>query len=89
MPHKKKKGKNKPRVKKSNHKHDYYDVLVKSTVYGRPHYSFGKQCIHCGKVEITNYFISEKTESGAFRMLFGNEILEKYKFLKIVEDNAK
>lgn len=52
----------KKKVKRSNHKHLYYKVIVQSKMNGRIYYMLGKKCSICDKIEITDYFIRIPTE---------------------------
>lgn len=72
-------------VKKSDHKHDYYNVIVKVIHKDINYHCYGRKCRICGKI-ITESFIMEVTEDERFyKMLSPEEILEKYKDLEIVE----
>jgi hypothetical protein len=49
------------------------------------HYALGKQCSICGKVQLTQYFISEKTDKGTYLVLNSDKILKKYSELPIID----
>lgn len=66
-------------AKKSDHKHIYKDILAKHD--GR--YVREERCEICGKTGLIRYFESERTESGNYRVLTSEEILEKYKDLEM------
>lgn len=78
-------GKKKIKVKpkKSNHKHIYEQVLV--------HYDDlfsicqADRCVICGKINNVHTGICIKSESGHYRHLTNEEILEEYKNLPLIE----
>lgn len=72
-------------TKKSNHKHEFEDVLLIREFGGRSSHVMGKRCIHCGLIRDKNWFISERTSEGLYRMLSDEEILEKYKDLPCID----
>lgn len=64
---------------KSNHKHDYEEVLLRMTDL-RESYHLGKRCRICGKTKLVQLFISEKDEwLNVYTLLTNEEILEKFK----------
>lgn len=80
---KKRKKKN---VKKSDHKHQYIDVLIRRKNKESFWYSHGKVCKVCGRIGEERYFETEEVEGkGYFRCLTQEELLEKYKDLPIFE----
>lgn len=82
--HKKRKGKKTSR--KSNHKHNYKGVLIKSNTDFGPRFYYGEECNICGKINNERYFETEKDDkTGHYIALTQDEILEKYKHLKVVE----
>lgn len=88
MPHKKKKEKN--TKKKSDHKHIYRKVLLKLIRDNKypwliaEHYSIGEKCEICGKINLTEYFITEKRDDGYYTVLESKEILKKYSNLEVI-----
>lgn len=63
---------------KSKHKHEYtYCLLVKDN--DRPYKA--KYCKICGKIGDINFFETERTEDGYYRVLDTDEVFEKYKDL--------
>lgn len=74
------------KTKKSNHKHQYEDVLLRIALNsGREHYSLGKRCKICGKTAITKYFITEQRLGRTYLVLDSSKILELYQNLEIVD----
>lgn len=78
-------------AKKSNHKHIYKDVLVKSynSIYGEvtPHYGLGKQCKICGRIVQTHYFLTKKCAGSSSRVIMTqSEILAAYANLEVVDE---
>ena len=74
------------KTKKSNHKHQYEDVLLRIALNsGREHYSLGKRCKICGKTTITKYFITEQRLDRTYLVLDSNKILGQYSNLEIVD----
>ncbi len=71
-----KKKKKNSSVKKSNHKHEYEEVLVYYLYLKR--WCLGKRCKICGKAQVTTIFLTEKVDNG-YRMLSSEEVFEKYK----------
>ena len=64
---------------KSKHKHEYVDcLLVKDN--DRPYKA--TYCKICGKIGNINFFETERTENGYFRILDNDEVFEKYKDLE-------
>ena len=92
VPKHKKKAKHKP-PKKSDHKHQYYDVLIheKKYVLGKmiDCYYLGEKCSICSAWETTQIFLSEKMENGYSRMMSNERILEKYKDLELIDCEVK
>jgi len=78
MPYKKKKQKH---GKKSDHKHEYQDCLIK---WGRS-ISVGKICSVCRKLVVVKFFETERNENGYYKMLNDREVLNKYPDLDIYE----
>ena len=74
-PYKKKKKKS---VKKSNHKHQYQECLIKWD----NHYHAGERCFVCGKIGDLKFFETIPYREGISRLLTQEEILEKYKNLE-------
>lgn len=65
--------------KKSKHKHEYVNcLLVKDN--DRPYKA--TYCKICGKIGNINFFETERTENGYFRILDTDEVFEKYKDLE-------
>lgn len=82
--HRKRRGKRK--TKKSNHKHEYKGVLIKSDTQFGETYHYGEKCNVCGKINNEKFFETKRKEGSPFSiMLSQEEILDKYKDLKIVE----
>lgn len=76
--------------KKSNHRHNYEEVLIRTVYNGilnKPEYSLhiGKRCSICGKISIVKYIITRKTEHGTYLMLDNNQILEMYPNLPVYD----
>ena len=67
--------------KKAKHKHEYIECLVIDKKYNHPHRA--SYCKICGKIYNISFFESEKNESGYYRVLKKEEILEKYKHLEV------
>lgn len=64
---------------KSKHKHEYVDcLLIKDN--DRPYKA--TYCKTCGKIGRLNFFETERTEEGYFKVLDKDEVFEKYKDLK-------
>ena len=74
VPKHRKKAKKK-RVIKSDHKHDYKDCLL-IDAKELPHKA--QFCSICGKVTNLIYFPSERLANGCYRMLWDNEVYQKY-----------
>lgn len=86
IPPKYRKRQGKKKTKKSNHKHEYEGVLIKSNTQFGEKYRYGEQCNVCGKINNERYFETKRNEGSPFStMLSQEEILDKYKDLKIVE----
>lgn len=88
-PYKRKKESNTSKsTRKSKHKHDYRQCLLKTTneFNGRQIETLhlGRICNICGKTHIDKYFITRKTEHGTYLMLENNEILATYTDLEII-----
>ena len=80
--HLKKKKSNTSKAKnKSNHKHEYKEVLL--MIDGRPHPA--KMCIICGKKADIKYFVTERVPAG-WRVLSDKQIYEKWKDVEIIEE---
>jgi len=76
----------KRKIKKSNHKHEYKGVLIKSDTQFGETYHYGEQCNICGKINNKRILETKRKEGSPFSiMLSQEEILDKYKDLKIVE----
>jgi len=65
---------------KSDHKHEYVDVLFVEN--GHPHK--GSYCKLCGKIENIHFFETVKCEFG-FRVLDKDEVFEKFKELEQIQ----
>ena len=78
-----KKKSNKKKSKKSNHKHEYEDVIVLLNKF--PHR--GQQCKICGKTNV-GFFFSRK-ENGFNFLLNYDEVKKKYPNLKVVKGFPK
>lgn len=80
----KKKSKDK-KHKRSDHKHDYYKVLIRTQIpIGKKlknTYSFGNKCSICGKVKDISFYVYD--ESG--HISDEQEILKKFADLEIVD----
>lgn len=64
---------------KSKHNHEYVNcLLVKDN--DRPYKA--TYCKICGKIGNINFFETERTENGYFRILDTDEVFEKYKDLE-------
>lgn len=83
--YRKKLGKNKKRKSKSNHKHIYKDVLVRTNINGHEHVYLGKKCSICGELKDVQFFVTELVGHKMHRMLNNKEIFEKYKGWEIVD----
>lgn len=77
--------------KKSDHKHDYKEVLLRVT-YSNPftgklnqRLHLGKKCSVCGLIKETKWFITESTGDGYSRELTYDEIIKKYPDYEIVD----
>ena len=77
--------------KKSNHKHDYKEVLLRVT-FSNPftgklnkELHLGKKCSVCGQIKETTWFITEKLDNGLSRQLTYDEIIKKYPDYEIVD----
>ncbi len=82
MPYKKRKGK--PSTQKANHKHIYTEYILKVSTS----YALGKVCSVCGRQVVTDYFITEKTETGTARLLFDlTDIKRVYPTLSVFNEN--
>lgn len=70
---------------KSKHKHEYVEaVCIMLSYYNKEKVNIISYCKKCGK--IYNFHRPyEKTRMGTYRMLTDEEILEKYKDLKIIK----
>lgn len=84
------KSKKKKVVKKANHKHRYKKVIgeimsMKDNM--SEHYVIAKQCEICGKVEITDYFITVPVVGKPLKRLTSDihEIKELYPDLEIIQ----
>lgn len=86
--YRKKRKKNTP--EKSDHKHDYLiEVLVEKEFKDRTkRYHYGRQCSICGKLGHEKIIETElePCSNSLYRMLNQEEILEKYKGLKIIKE---
>lgn len=75
--------------KKSNHLHEYTNVLIRNKYNvngnGILGYRLGKKCKICGKVATTQCLITSKQPDGTHLALKNNQILELYKDLEIVD----
>lgn len=67
---------------KSKHKHDYKDCLL--IVKDRKIPCKAVYCTICGKINNCNVFETVPCENGYLRMLYSEEIYEKYKDLEKV-----
>lgn len=73
----------KEKTVKSNHKHSYENCLLQFRGFRRS-IGLGKRCSICGFIKIQNLFITdENPDTGCFKLLNDNEILEKYNGLPI------
>lgn len=79
---KKKKSSTSKSSEKSKHKHLYKKCLFKTKDYDP---MSGSYCEICGKIGELHFFETISVSSNACRLLDGNEILEKYKDLEIIE----
>lgn len=78
----KKKGSSKSKsYNKSDHKHNYVDVLFVES--GKPYK--GKYCKECGKIDDIQHFEFETKEDGMKHALKPEEIFERYKHLKQIK----
>lgn len=83
----KKKAKKKT-IPKSNHKHNFEEVMIIGELNNHISRTLGERCTICGKTRYKSMFISEKDEStGFYRLLNENEILKKYGNLPKVKEN--
>lgn len=82
-PYRKKRGKRPP--KKSDHKHEYEEVIGILKDFDMPMPS--KRCKICGKTEIVHMHYTEKAEKypRAYRALSLEEVIEKFPNLEVVE----
>ena len=77
--------------KKTNHKHIFVKVLVKSFSRNplfkkeEEHYGLADMCEVCGIIKNSNYYVYDKDEKGHCRFLTTKEILKKYKDLQIID----
>jgi hypothetical protein len=77
--------------KKSDHKHDFYEVLLrlcyKDPLTGKEKKSLhlGKKCRVCGKLKETQWFITESTDDGYRKILSYDETVEKYPDYEIID----
>ena len=83
------KSKKKIKKNKSNHKHNYEEIIGKMSVKNsdRPHYVIAKKCSICGKVEIVEFFITSPVPNKPLRKLVSvlDEIKEMYPNLQVVD----
>lgn len=83
-------------AKKSDHKHLYEDCLIRQNInrfdqtqgfISCDTYVKGVHCTICGKTRIKEWFITIPVNNGYVkRLLTGEEILEVYKDLPIVDE---
>lgn len=72
--------------KRSNHKHEYYEVLVKWMFKDLVMYFLGKKCKYCDILKENINACLEREEGKPWsRMLSDEEMLEKYKDLEVIE----
>jgi hypothetical protein len=80
------------KVKKSNHKHNYTDILIISYFEfngeKREHISLGKRCIFCGKQKKELMFITERVGEGYRIILEAKQILDKYPELDLYDEKG-
>ena len=69
---------------KSNHKHEYKEVLLIHN--DRPHWA--TVCKICGKIGDLHFFETERTDQGYYRSLDFDEVFERYKDLEniVIDD---
>ena len=86
------KKKSKPKKhKKTDHKHEYTEVLLReektNPVTGKKNYwvMLGEKCIVCAQMRVKKWFLTEKGEDGYYRQLTYEEALKKYKGLEIID----
>lgn len=81
----------KKKKKKSDHKHQFEEVLLrvstKDPLTGKAKRSLhlGKRCSICKMIKETGWFITEKTEDGMYRTLTYDEVIAKYPDYDIVD----
>lgn len=80
-------------AKKSDHRHRYKQVLIRSynthpTKGKLEHLALGKKCEICGKVNIVSYFLTEPSGHGTCRVLNNEAIRSRYPHLEIVEEQC-
>lgn len=69
--------------KKSNHKHEYEDVLIR-TKGDKECLCLGKQCKICGNKQITKYFITEQQGGHTALVIDPERIKQIYPDLSII-----
>jgi hypothetical protein len=86
-----KKSATKKKKKKSDHKHQFEEVLLQVS-YRYPltgkvtkNLHLGKRCSICSMIKETSWFITEKCSDGSSRILTYDEIINKYPDLEIVD----
>ena len=79
-----KKRRRRRKIRRSNHKHIYVDMLIKRKSGDGYWYNYGKVCEICGRIGEEKYFETEELDrERCYRYLTQEEILEKYKRLPI------